>query len=764
MARFIIPLLSFAFLLQQAPALAPEDQMQFADGLYVRGLYDLALAEYLKLSREAEDFARMDLVLYRIGECHRRLDNIGAAERFYLRVLREHPDSAVTERARFRRAEAVLTRGRYGEAHDLFQAFLDDAPPETLKAPALYYRGYAAKRDGRAAAAERDFQTVLDTYPDAPFASLAALDLAALYADQPDRASDALALYARAASEPATPEVGAEAVFQQAEWFFGTADYEESATQYARLLSAYPDSARAEEARRQAAWAFYNAGRYAEGQALAEQALDDPAQEAYRAEWLYVLANCRRQLLKTDEARATYERLLDEHPDHELAQVASYEVALLAFRDDEFDTALARVEGIEPDEALRGDLYWLLAESYAGVGRDDEAVQYYRLLLDAEPDEPRAPKVLYRLGRLLQARGDYPDAARTYRRLAEEYPEDALAPQGLFAAAFCMAATDRYEEAAGDWDALLERYPDHARAPEARYQLALAEMQRERDDRARSLLSDFVERHGDTPFIAEAHYWLGVLQEREEAYADAERSLRAALEAGLTGERAGRAQFRLALMLQRQDQKEEAADLLQGLLDTADRGPFSPALLEWLAVYRLDAGEYEAAAPAAQALQETGDTAAWRQIGWALLGRARQGAGHAAGALEAFEQSLAIEARTREGAVAALQIGRLKLDADDHAGAVPYLERAAELASEDELIDLRARAYFELGRTAERAQDWDRASRLFLSVGILFDDPELTPESLARAADALGRLGRETEREHTLAELEERYPEWESEE
>ncbi len=762
MPRFLI-LVLLPFLVVPLVAMPPDEQMYFADGLYARGLYDLALDEYLKLSREDETFDRMDLVLYRIGECHRRLDNPGAAERFYLRVLREHPDSTSAPRAEFRRAEGFVTLGRYLDAINLFRAFLEKEPPEPLAAPAHYYKGYAAKRQLLTEEAEQDFQTVLEQYPDSPFASYAALDLAELYAVRPDRATEVLPLYERAAANPATPDVAAEALFQQGEWFFRAADYAESAERYGRLLNRYPDARRAHEAQWQAAWAYHNAGRYADGLALAETALADPAHEARYAEWLYLRANCQRQLVRTEDARATYARLLDEYPHHTLAQVASYEVALIAFRQDRFDEALADAEAIEPDEAIREDVYWLLAESYAGVGRDDEAVQYYRLLLDTYPDSDRVPKALYRLGRLLQNRRDYVSAARTFRELAERFPDDALAPEGLFAAAFCMAMEDRHEAAVKDWATLLTRYPGHALAAEARYQQALAEMQLGRDRQARTAFDEFLEHHGDSALAVDAHYWLSVLQERAGNHAAAEHALRAVLALEPSAELSVRARFRLAVALQRQEKADEAADLMQDLLDTAARGTLPLSMMEWLALYRLDASEYESAAAAAQAMTEAADTPAWRQIGWALYGRSLQGQGKPDKAVSAFERSLAEDARTRDGAEAAWHLGRLKLDAGESAGAVPYLERAAELAASDELADIRARAYFGLGRAAEMAEDWDRAARMYLSVGILFDDPEITPESLYRAAIALGHAGRESERARTAQELQERYPKWSEE-
>ena len=50
-----------------ALALVPDEQLQFADGLYKRGMYDVAIREYLQFLA-ATNAPQADVVYYRIGE------------------------------------------------------------------------------------------------------------------------------------------------------------------------------------------------------------------------------------------------------------------------------------------------------------------------------------------------------------------------------------------------------------------------------------------------------------------------------------------------------------------------------------------------------------------------------------------------------------------------------------------------------------------------------------------------------------------------
>jgi tetratricopeptide (TPR) repeat protein len=754
-------------------ALLPEDQLQLADGLYVRGLYELALSEYLTLSRQAPDFAQADVVLYRIGECHRRLNRPGPASRFYQRVLTEFPDSGWRQRAAFRAAESLLQMDQAADAFQAFEDWLATYGAEAEQAAAAqYYRGLAAAALDRVSDAETAYRTVLEVYAASPFAAYAAMELATQLQEQGGDDEQVRALYARAATQPPTPTLGAEAVYRLAVRASEAGAVEEAAEAYERLLSEFSDTARAQAAWLPAAWAYLEADRTEAALALAAEALD-VATAADRVDWLYVQANAQRQAGDASAAAATYDRLVAEYPEHALTSVAAYERALLAFQQGAFEAAIAQAETLTVDAALQPDVYWLLAESHAGLGQDDAARRYYEQVVEADPDGARAADALYRWAGLVKDAGEYEVAAGLFRRLAQDYAADELAASGWFGAALSMGLAGDYDQAIADYDALLDAHGEAAVAEEARYQRALALLQAGERDAAEAALEDFVGRHAEGAFAALAWYRLGLLRETAEDDAGAAAAWRAALTQA-EGAWQARTQYRLAVVLHRLERSDEAADLLQGLL--AESGeessaealaesvtePVPPALLEWLAVYRLEAGAFAEAEMAARALQVVGsDDAGWRQISAALLGRSLVGLDQPDAAEAAFAASIAESARTRDGAEAAYYLAGLQRQKGDNAAAVRYYEQAAAWAASDELVDVRARSYFGLGELAEAAEKPDEAARYYLSVSLLFEDAVLTPAALEAAARMLGAAGRVDEQRAVLEELAQRAAEQE---
>jgi TolA-binding protein len=168
------------------------------------------------------------------------------------------------------------------------------------------------------------------------------------------------------------------------------------------------------------------------------------------------------------------------------------------------------------------------------------------------------------------------------------------------------------------------------------------------------------------------------------------------------------------------------------------------------------------AATVARHLGATGEDAAWQQTGWCLAGRASLAAGQAAPAEEAFRRALALDANTRYAAEAALRLGEIVLEAGKVNEAEDYFRRAGDLASDPSLLGIKARAYAGLADTALAGDDAAGAARYYMSVAILYDDPDLVPRCLFRAAEAFGKLGQAEARANALQELTERYPdsEW----
>lgn len=742
-----------------AQDLDPAQQLQFANGLYTRGLYRAALEEYRAVVKDHPETEGIDAAYFRMAECALQLDDKITATKAYKRVYADFPESEFHHRAGYRRAEIFFEEEQYHAAAELFEELIGKKPPDKILGAALYMHGSALQKIGKNEKAARQFGRVIKEFGDSEFYSYSLLARAeALKKDE--KIEEALKLYTEAAQKAATDRVAAEAWFQLADQLFRLERFEESAQAFATLLDKYPGDPRAGDGRLQAAWAFHNAGMHTEALAQIGKVSLDDLDDNEAAQWLYVKANSQRQLLKHDESAETYAELLKLYPDSRYASVAGYEKALVHYRKGDYAEAIAMAKPHARNPDLAPDVFWLMAESYAALKKDDDSIQAYRRLADKHPDHRLAADALYRVANLLQKREQYPEAAKQYRRLIENYPTNAVAAQSLFAAGFCLAREGRHDQAVRDWANLVKKYPDNAVAETAHYQKAMSEIHLKRDDAARKTLTEFITKYPQSKHLAGAHFWNGVMLNEGERPEDAEGHLRKAMELAENPDLKLKATFHLGHVLHGLEKYDEAVTLLQGLLGTPIKSRFSAAMLEWMANHHMQKKEYDKAIDAAIQIVKATEDPNWLQLGWVLAGRAYVELDKAEEAREAFTTALAQKARTEYAADAALRLGDLLYKAEDCVGAEKFYKRAAHAASGDAQLGIRAAAFAGMGRAAQCDDRPETAVRYFLIVALLFDDDVIVPDSLCRAIASYKVLERDPEREKTEEELRERFPDF----
>ncbi len=746
-----------------ALALSEAEQLQFADGLYSRGMWETALKEYQAYLVQNPRHASNDVVTYRLGECYRSLGRVAEAEQTYQRVFDDYPKGEFHYRAGLRRAELLEQGGKPEEQIQLLNSMLQDVPVPEMGAACQFALGAALERQGKLNEAAKAYDAVLVKYVGTQLIPYAALALAGI--DRRGEGKRAALLYGLAAANPGSPRMGAEALFQLGDFCYSRKDYEAAAQAYEKLSVQYPKDERVAQSRLQQAWSLYNAKRFAEALKICgEETAGAGAEAGKNREWLYLKANCLRQVMKNEEAAETYAELLKSNPPGDTAINAAYERALALYKLGRFEAAIEQARGLIAVDRVKRDVCWLLAESSAAIHDDAGAVQYYRMLLEQYPDSPLAGDALYRLAHLVQKKGDLLPAAELFGRLVKDFPKHELVAQALFAQASCLGNAKKPEQAVVAYASLLEKFPQSRFVEDSLYQKAISETYLRRDAQALETWRELLTKFAATKYLADAKFWTGVLLEETGKFEEAEQAFRQVLTAAPppSEEVRQRASFRLALVLQQRGKPEEAAPILQALLGSPLREKFPVELLEWLGEYQLKKREYDKAAEVVELLLAEAKTDNWKQTAWCLKGKVLMGQGKTEKARDAFERVTGVNFKSQALAEAWLKLGELSLQGNDPDKAKRAFEESATLAATDLLLTIRVQAYAGIGRALKVKGDHEGAARHFLSVAVLFDGENLVPECLYEAAVEFAAAGRKGDAEKARKELLERYPdsEW----
>ena len=186
--------------------------MQFADGLYSRGMWETALKEYQACLAQHPQNVSNDVVTYRMGECYRSLGRTNEADQAYQRVFDDFAEGEFHYRAGLRRAELMEQTGKREEQIQLLNAMLKGSPIPEMGAACQFALGVALEKQGKLDDAATAYDRVLTKYAGTPLISYAALALAGL--DRRGEGKRAALLYGLAAAAPGSPRMGAEALFQ----------------------------------------------------------------------------------------------------------------------------------------------------------------------------------------------------------------------------------------------------------------------------------------------------------------------------------------------------------------------------------------------------------------------------------------------------------------------------------------------------------------------------------------------------------------------
>ncbi len=135
-------------------------------------------------------------------------------------------------------------------------------------------------------------------------------------------------------------------------------------------------------------------------------------------------------------AAANYTKLLALYPESIFRSLALYKTAYFNYSkfgeyNKAIDGFLEVINSYSTSDSA-GNAQFYLAELYeTGLKNNDEALNNYRLLLEAFPDNPLCLKALKRIAKISYGKKQYEDAAAAYMQLFEKYPDDDFAPEAL---------------------------------------------------------------------------------------------------------------------------------------------------------------------------------------------------------------------------------------------------------------------------------------------------------------------------------------------
>jgi len=724
------------------------EQLDLANSLYSRKMYDLAVPEYEKFLISSGAGGGRDAALFRVAECHRMLGNIPAARAGYEKLAMEFQKGEFAGAGAYRLGEFLFGEKNYEAANAQFQTAAHESKDGEVRLTALYFSARSLdylKRDKEARDAYKAVLAVQGKNPYREHALMAAADIDARSGEK----EAALAAYEEL-GKSGKSAMAAEAAVKAAALASDLGQKEKAVALFEKAANNPEGGDWKPVAIIGAMRLRYQTSSY---KAVADMAAAvDQLPADTRPEGLQILAASYRQLGNNLDARRIYDRILKEFPDSAPSGDARFQrlVSLYALKDKnlsaEVDAFLEKTTN--PKERTQALL--LKAETLFKQGDYAGAGKVYEGLLSRELADDLRADALYKYAWCLAATGDHPAAATAYSEFLAKFPDHKLAVTALAQRALSKQESKAFDSAIEDFDVIAAKYPGTKENELALQQKALIFGQQKKYPEMSQAFEKLLAEFPKSAAAGQANFWLGWAAFEQKDYKAAIPKLETArtLDAAQYGERAS---LRIILSYYYMEDRESVAREAAGY-----KGGNLPAEITlWLASHLVDEGNYAKAE--ALLLPLAANPAALTPDAWINLGESEIRLGkfkEARGPVDKFLATARDPATRARGLMASAQI-HLGMKNPAEAGTV--VEEVLLLQPEGRL---NAEARILQGDILLAQGNADAAARAYMTVAVLLEDPTITPRALQKAADAYGRTNNRFEAEKALAQLRQKYPDF----
>lgn len=737
-----------------APDRVESVQIDLANGFFLRDFYDLALAEYQKYLDWFPTGGSVEEAMYRVAECQRGLEKLDAARAQYLAVQKAFPRGEYFARASFRLGEMESNTGRHAEALPFYREAVDRAESAATRLAANFYLARALMQLQRTAEAVPALQDLARTEKNNPYRAFALLELARIEesAQHPDEAQ---LLYAKAFEMEASPILRAEGGLKAGLLQMQARRWADAAALLEKVAKLDPAGDWVPHTNLNLLRCYYAGNQFVQVLRMVSDSKIHFSKET-AAEVELLQAHSLRSLRKYAEAAAAYEQFGKHFPPHPAVENTAYErlICLFAIEWKTWEaeatafmkaypnsTGLPYVLYLTGDRAFRHKDYKAAATAYASVPLDK--------LTSAQ-----AAEVLLRWAFSLRQTGMHLMAATVYDEFIKRFPTHELVANAVFQRGLAQQDGGIFQLALESYRQVVEKHPKAPEREGALYRLALLQGELQQYGGMRASFEQLGRDYPQSKYLPEAGYWSGWSLFEEKKYKEALPLLVQARQANATLYGA-QCTSRIILARYFLGQRAELLKEVEGL--PAGAAPLAPEIYEWLARRSATDDDHAAAERCFRKLIAHPAANAWRQA-------ARWGLAKALASQAKWKEAIDTWEAYQKDYPAPPSSMPAKLELIHAYTAAKNYTRAQEIA--EEVMKLQpeggnnAQARMLLAEALADQKKFAEAGKYFLSVAVLYADPEITPRALSRAIQTFESAGETNQVLKLKQELKTKYPDY----
>lgn len=756
------------------PKTPDQDLFDYASMIYDRGEFGLAAQSYGEYLQNYPSGDQVPLALFRVGECYMKQNQLKVAETYYMEVVGRYPNSEGAPSAAYRLGAMRFNSRDFEESARQFAFCETKTTLPQVRLAAAYNRARAYQMLNDPVRQTAALQSVVNARQDNPYREAALLMLGTVYLGQDKKAEalplfldllkeskdnavlseanvkaavlqaelgkpeDAIPLFERALKiTETTPQNRGIALVGIVQALFAKGDYEGVIDNYHRNSGVLPEG----EIRPKMLLLVGNAYRMKKAYARAVEVYimleqgypgSDQAFEAgyWKLYCFYLLDD--RQI--GDYAMEFIQRNLQSRPQHEFINLARLIRADYYFRQGEYGTSATSYNDVQvdklPAKLQPGTLFnkaWALAED----DRHQDAIGAFTQFLADHPAHEFKPKALARRGLAYRESKDLPKAVGDFQRVVKEFTNSDAAEISYLQLGFIAMEQRDSKAMISAFEMLVTKYPRSQAAGQAWYGIGRGYFDQKNWDKAIPALQKAIET-------------------------DKENNL-------------DRANQMLLLALYAQQNVDGLSKAIDDYRKASPNANIPPNVVSWLGLKLYDmklyarSTQYLTLATTPEAPENT-DPRVWNYLGMAFLEIENYDA-----SVKATDHFLSVTPDSAVKARGLMTKGRALLGLGKIEAAEKVAQEGLTFAKDGKpqalLLILEGDVAMAAGQKLESEgasnaalEKYKVAAGKFMYPAQFFDDNELTPEAMSKAAQALEKAGQMDKAGDFRKLLKERYP------
>jgi tetratricopeptide (TPR) repeat protein len=733
------------------------EELDFAEGLLSRGMYDMAVSEYEKFITNHPQSTYIDEANLAIGEAYFLAQDYPKAIDAFNRFKTAYPNSDKLSSAILRLGQIYIDQNKYDDAIKELTSidFETRLKGDALQSFYFYLsKAYRSKADMPSALSYLDKAAVTNAPTNLVYVFQ---EIADIHAQQKEykEAADA---FTKALAASQDDNQKAYFTYKLGETQFLLGNYADAVPQFRQIISQFASSELVKDALANLLLAQFNLGHFDE---LIMDYQNNTAlikEDGAYFDIHFAAAKSLIELKKYDEAIALMDKIVAfpsvKDEDKRRIMIAK---ARILIDQKKFQDALTILEGTLPGQTADADqISFLKGQAYFGLANFDKASQAYQDIKTNYPQSDYVKAASLGLAHSYEELGKFKEAGDFFNEHYVGEQDEQLKGESLYYAALMLSKSDNNDQAIAKAEEYIKAFSQGAYYEQSVFLLGDLYAKTKQYDKAVTLLNTYLAHPENVKRLDAAYFLLGYNQELA---GQSEQALEAYNKVPLNKEDPkfyASALKNSAVIYLSQNKEDQALVAFDKLITDVDKNFLELKSYLWLCAEYLKAKKFNDVLRVAQLAEKYFPDQGKGEIAY-FKGEGYRELKDAANALLSYDLVLSLPEKNVYTGAAHIGKGLTLMDTNKLDEATAEFQKAIDENPDDHTITLRAR--YEIANIANTQQKYEEALKFYLLVGTIYEDDIYCPESMLRAGAILENLNRKDEAKKLYEEILQKYKE-----